>query len=259
MGKVIGIDLGTTNSCVALYEGGEATVIANAEGARTTPSIVAFAATGEKLVGQIAKRQAVTNPEQTIFAVKRLIGRKHDSDAVRTFAELAPFGIEPAENGDAWVEAGENLCSPQEISAVILAKMKETAADYLGEAVEDDERGLQHRGEPEGADDGAHERRLREGRGQGACGGLVAGLPALGGVYAEQADPVDGAAAPKVDGVAVDHAFQGAGPGVGPGRGRSEDERDQKLAEEARGDRNALPGHTTGREPDRTHHQRSPE
>jgi len=137
MGKVIGIDLGTTNSCVALFDSGEPQVVANAEGARTTPSIVAFTAVGDKLVGQIAKRQAVTNAEQTIFAVKRLIGRKLDSDEVKAFAEIAPFGIEAAENGDAWVRAGEKLASPQEISALVLSKMKETVSDFLGEPVVD--------------------------------------------------------------------------------------------------------------------------
>jgi molecular chaperone DnaK len=137
MGKVIGIDLGTTNSCVALFDSGEPQVVANAEGARTTPSIVAFTAVGEKLVGQIAKRQAVTNPDQTIFAVKRLIGRKFDSGEVKAFAEIAPFGIEAAENGDAWVRAGDKLASPQEISAQVLTKMKETVSDFLGEPVED--------------------------------------------------------------------------------------------------------------------------
>jgi molecular chaperone DnaK len=137
MGKVIGIDLGTTNSCVAVFEAGEPQVVANAEGARTTPSIVAFTAGGEKLVGQIARRQAVTNPDQTIYAVKRLIGRKVDSDEVRAFTDIAPFGIEAAENGDAWVKAGGKLCSPQEISAIVLAKMKDTVSDFIGEPVED--------------------------------------------------------------------------------------------------------------------------
>ena len=137
MGKVIGIDLGTTNSCVALLEGGEPQVLSNSEGARTTPSIVGFAASGEKLVGQIAKRQSVTNPENTIFAAKRLIGRRFGSDEVTNFAGIAPFAIEVAENGDAWVRVGDRAYSPQEISAMILAKMKETASDYLGEEVED--------------------------------------------------------------------------------------------------------------------------
>jgi molecular chaperone DnaK len=137
MRKVIGIDLGTTNSCVALFENGEPQVVANAEGARTTPSIVAFAGTGEKLVGQIAKRQAVTNPENTIFAVKRLIGRKFASDEVRAFARVAPFGVEAADNGDAWVRAGGRLASPQEISALVLAKMKDTVQDFIGAPVSD--------------------------------------------------------------------------------------------------------------------------
>ena len=137
MGKVIGIDLGTTNSCVAVMEGGEPQVIPNAEGARTTPSIVAFTETDEKLVGQIAKRQAVTNPDRTIFAQKRLIGRKRETEEVTRFANVAPFAIEPAENGDAWIGIGEKICSPEEISAIVLGKMKETAADFLGEPVTD--------------------------------------------------------------------------------------------------------------------------
>jgi len=137
MGKVIGIDLGTTNSCVALFEGREPTIIANAEGARTTPSIVAFTPAGERLVGQIAKRQAITNPEHTIFAVKRLIGRKFESEEVRSFQEIAPFEIEAAPNGDAWVRVDARAYSPQEISAMVLTKMKDTVADFLGEAVTD--------------------------------------------------------------------------------------------------------------------------
>jgi molecular chaperone DnaK len=137
MGKVIGIDLGTTNSCVAIMEGGSPVVIANTEGARTTPSMVAFTASGERLVGQIAKRQAVTNPGRTIFAVKRLIGRKLDSDEVSRFKEIAPFPVEAAENGDARVKVDDRLLSPQEIAAHVLAKMRETAADFLGEAVTD--------------------------------------------------------------------------------------------------------------------------
>ena len=137
MGKVIGIDLGTTNSCVAIMEGGSPVVIANAEGARTTPSMVAFTASGERLVGQIAKRQAVTNPERTIFAVKRLIGRKLDSDEAGRFREIAPFAVESAENGDAWVKLESRLLSPQEIAGHVLAKMRETAAEFLGEDVTD--------------------------------------------------------------------------------------------------------------------------
>jgi molecular chaperone DnaK len=137
MGKVIGIDLGTTNSCVALMESGAPQIIANAEGARTTPSMVAFTDTGEKLVGQIAKRQAVTNPERTVFAAKRLIGRKFESSEVQRFCGVAPFGVEAAENGDAWVRLSDRLCPPQEISALVLAKMRETASDYVGEVVTD--------------------------------------------------------------------------------------------------------------------------
>jgi molecular chaperone DnaK len=137
MGKVIGIDLGTTNSCVAVMEGGEPRVIPNAEGSRTTPSIVAFTDAGEQLVGQIAKRQAVTNPERTVFAAKRLIGRRFDSDEVSRFQRVAPFGVEAAENGDAWIRLGERQRAPQEISAIVLAKMKEVAAEFLGEPVTD--------------------------------------------------------------------------------------------------------------------------
>ena len=137
MSKVIGIDLGTTNSCVSVMEGGEPGVIANAEGTRTTPSMVAFAERGERLVGQQAKRQAVTNPENTLFAIKRLIGRKFDSDAVRKDIEISPFKIIKADNGDAWVEVRGKQYSAPEISAMILQKMKQTAEDYLGETVTD--------------------------------------------------------------------------------------------------------------------------
>ena len=137
MSKVIGIDLGTTNSCVAIMEGGEPVVIANSEGSRTTPSMVAFAESGERLVGQQAKRQAVTNPENTLFAIKRLIGRKFDTDAVRRDIAISPFKIVKADNGDAWVEARGQKCSAPEISAIVLQKMKKTAEDYLGETVTD--------------------------------------------------------------------------------------------------------------------------
>ena len=137
MSKVIGIDLGTTNSCVAVMSGGMAEVIANSEGSRTTPSMVGFTESGEKLVGQIAKRQAVTNPVRTVFACKRLIGRKFELDEVKGFADLAPFEIAAGGNGDAWVKIDDRNCSPQEISAMILTKMKDTAAEFLGEAVED--------------------------------------------------------------------------------------------------------------------------
>ncbi|MEJ2588788.1 MAG: molecular chaperone DnaK [Deltaproteobacteria bacterium] len=137
MGKTIGIDLGTTNSCVAVMEAGDPVVIANAEGSRTTPSIVAFTDSGERLVGQTAKRQAVTNPENTVFAVKRLIGRKYDSDAVKRDIKILPYEISKASNGDAHVKIRGKDYSPAEISAMILTKMKETAEDYLGEKVTD--------------------------------------------------------------------------------------------------------------------------
>jgi molecular chaperone DnaK len=136
MSKVIGIDLGTTNSCVAVMEGSIPKVIENAEGARTTPSIVAFTDDGERLVGQPAKRQAVTNPEKTFFAVKRLIGRRYDDPMVEKDKKLVPYGIVRAGNGDAWVSDGKNQYSPSQISAFILQKMKETAEAYLGAKVE---------------------------------------------------------------------------------------------------------------------------
>ena len=135
MAKIIGIDLGTTNSCVAVMEDGEPRVIENAEGDRTTPSIVAFTKDGEVLVGQSAKRQAVTNPTNTLFAIKRLIGRKFDEDVVQKDIDLVPYKIIKAENGDAWVEAGGKKMAAPEISARILMKMKKTAEDYLGEKV----------------------------------------------------------------------------------------------------------------------------
>jgi len=135
MAKVIGIDLGTTNSCVAVMEGGNAKVIENAEGARTTPSIVAFTKDGERLVGQPAKRQAVTNPDNTVFAVKRLIGRRFDDPMTKKDMELVPYKITKGPNGDAWVNAGGKDYSPSQISAFILQKMKETAEQYLGETV----------------------------------------------------------------------------------------------------------------------------
>ncbi|HLO27072.1 MAG TPA: Hsp70 family protein, partial [Geobacteraceae bacterium] len=137
MSKVIGIDLGTTNSCVAVMEGGEPVVIANVEGSRTTPSMVAFAESGERLVGQQAKRQAVTNPENTLFAIKRLIGRKFDTDVVKRDIAISPFKIVRADNGDAWVEVRDKRYSPSEISAMVLQKMKQTAENYLGETVTD--------------------------------------------------------------------------------------------------------------------------
>ncbi len=137
MGKTIGIDLGTTNSCVAVIEGGTPHVIENAEGARTTPSIVAFMDNGEKLVGSPAKRQAVTNPQNTLYAIKRLIGRRFNDAEVKKDRENAPFSIVEGDNGDAWVEAGGEKMAPSQISSMTLQKMKQTAEDYLGEAVTD--------------------------------------------------------------------------------------------------------------------------
>ena len=135
MSKVIGIDLGTTNSCVAIMEGKDVRVIENAEGARTTPSMVAFSDSGERLVGQSAKRQAVTNPTNTLYAVKRLIGRRFDDPLVSKDKGLVPFGIVRGDNGDAWVEARGEKYSPSQVSAFVLGKMKETAEAYLGETV----------------------------------------------------------------------------------------------------------------------------
>ena len=135
MSKVIGIDLGTTNSCVAVMEGGEPVVIPNSEGSRTTPSIVAFTDGAERLVGQIAKRQAVTNPENTLFAVKRLIGRKLESPEAKRAVTVSPFRVVASPNGDAWIDVRGKLLSPQEVSAQVLLKMKQTAEDYLGEQV----------------------------------------------------------------------------------------------------------------------------
>ena len=132
MSKVIGIDLGTTNSCVAVMDGKTPKVIENAEGMRTTPSVVAFTEDGEILVGQAAKRQAVTNPEYTFFAIKRLIGRKMDDPMVKKDAAMVPYKIVPGPNGDAWVQGRDKKLSPAEISAFILKKMKETAESYLG-------------------------------------------------------------------------------------------------------------------------------
>jgi molecular chaperone DnaK len=138
MGRIIGIDLGTTNSCVAIMEGNVAKVIENSEGARTTPSIIAYQEDGEVLVGASAKRQAVTNPKNTLYAVKRLIGRKFAEKEVQKDIDLMPYKIAAADNGDAWVEVrGSNRMAPQQVSADILRKMKKTAEDYLGEAVTD--------------------------------------------------------------------------------------------------------------------------
>src|SRR5690606_15558219 len=135
MGKIIGIDLGTTNSCVALMEGGKPKVIENAEGTRTTPSVVAYTEDGEILVGQPAKRQAVTNPTNTLFAIKRLIGRQFKDQIVQKDIKMVPYKITEADNGDAWVEARGERYAPPQISAQVLQKMKKTAEDYLGEPV----------------------------------------------------------------------------------------------------------------------------
>ena len=135
MGKIIGIDLGTTNSCVSVLEGGKARVIENAEGGRTTPSIVAYTEEGEILVGQSAKRQAVTNPINTLFAVKRLIGRRFEDDVVQKDIKMVPYNIVKADNGDAWVQVKDNKMAPPQVSAEVLRKMKKTAEEYLGESV----------------------------------------------------------------------------------------------------------------------------
>src|SRR5476651_1914462 len=133
MGKIIGIDLGTTNSCVAVMESGQPTVIPNQEGNRTTPSVVAFAKTGERLVGQVAKRQAVTNPENTVFSIKRFMGRKFDE--VSEEMKMVPYEVVRASNGDARVNANGKEYSPPEISAMILQKLKQAAEDHLGTSV----------------------------------------------------------------------------------------------------------------------------
>ena len=143
MARVVGIDLGTTNSCVAFLEGDKPVVIPNAEGSRTTPSIVAIAASGERLVGQLAKRQALTNPDHTVHAVKRLIGRKKDDPAIAQHLAVAPYEVVAAENGDARVRLRSGKAggtefrdySPAEISAMVLSKMKEVAEEYLGDSV----------------------------------------------------------------------------------------------------------------------------
>ncbi|HET9314115.1 MAG TPA: Hsp70 family protein, partial [Vicinamibacteria bacterium] len=137
MGKVIGIDLGTTNSCVAVMEGGAPQVIPNQEGARTTPSIVGFTAKGERLVGQIAKRQALTNPKNTVFAVKRLIGRKFNSAEVEQARRFMPYGLTESPNGDVHIQIEDKIYSPPEISAFVLQKLKAAAEDYLGEPVDE--------------------------------------------------------------------------------------------------------------------------
>ena len=135
MGKIIGIDLGTTNSCVAVLEGDQPKVIENAEGERTTPSVVAFTDDDQTLVGRPAKRQAVTNPNDTLYAIKRLIGRTFDDPTTKKDIDTVPYKIVKADNGDAWVEARGQKMAPPEVSAKVLQKMKATAEDYLGEKV----------------------------------------------------------------------------------------------------------------------------
>ncbi|WP_287831974.1 Hsp70 family protein, partial [Idiomarina sp.] len=135
MGKIIGIDLGTTNSCVAVLDGGKPRVIENGEGDRTTPSVVAFTDDGETLVGAPAKRQAVTNPNKTLFAIKRLIGRRFQDDEVQRDIGIMPYNIVKADNGDAWVEIDGDKKAPPQISAEVLKKMKKTAEEFLGEKV----------------------------------------------------------------------------------------------------------------------------
>src|SRR6202453_199582 len=135
MAKVIGIDLGTTNSCVAIMEGGDPVVIANSEGSRTTPSVVAFTEAGERLVGQIAKRQSITTPSNTVFAIKRLMGRRYEDGEVQKASKVLPYKVVKNDDGAAWVEVRGKKYSPPEISAFILQKMKQTAEDYLGEKV----------------------------------------------------------------------------------------------------------------------------
>ncbi|HBC58585.1 MAG TPA: molecular chaperone DnaK, partial [Gammaproteobacteria bacterium] len=135
MGKIIGIDLGTTNSCVAVMEGNTPRVIENSEGDRTTPSIVAFTEDGETLVGQPAKRQAVTNPDKTLFAIKRLIGRRFDDKVVQRDVKMVPYKIVKADNGDAWVSVNSEKMAPPQVSAHVLRKMKKTAEEFLGQEV----------------------------------------------------------------------------------------------------------------------------
>ena len=135
MSKVIGIDLGTTNSCVSVMEGDKPRIIENSEGSRTTPSIIAYMEDGEILIGAPAKRQAVTNPKSTLYAVKRLIGRRYEDDEVQKDIELMPFEIVKADNGDAWVSVRDEKLAPPQVSAEVLRKMKKTAEDYLGQDV----------------------------------------------------------------------------------------------------------------------------
>ena len=137
MSKIIGIDLGTTNSCLAVIEGGQPKVIENAEGGRTTPSVIAYTDSSEVLVGTPAKRQAVTNPQKTLHAIKRLIGRRFEDDVVKKDMEMVPYKIIKADNGDAWVEVDDKKLAPPQISAEILKKLKKTAENYLGQEVKE--------------------------------------------------------------------------------------------------------------------------
>ncbi len=137
MGKIIGIDLGTTNSCVAFVDNGEPRVIPNAEGSRTTPSVVSFAKDGERRVGSVAKRQGVTNPENTVFAIKRLMGLDFKAEAAEKHAKMVPYAVVESERGDAWVQIEDHQYSPPEISAMVLEKMREVAESFLGEDVEE--------------------------------------------------------------------------------------------------------------------------
>ena len=136
MGKIIGIDLGTTNSCVSIVENGKPLVIVNAEGGRTTPSVVAYTDDGQNLVGTAAKRQAITNPKKTLFAIKRLVGRRFSDKETKKQRSLAPFEIIKADNGDAWLKIDDEKIAPQQIAAKVLQKMKKTAEDYLGEKIQ---------------------------------------------------------------------------------------------------------------------------
>lgn len=137
MSKVVGIDLGTTNSCIVVMEGGTPQVIPNQEGARTTPSIVAFTSKGERLVGQIAKRQALTNPQNTVYSVKRLIGRRFNSPEIQSASKVLPYQIIESANGDAHIQIDDKVYAPPEIAAIVLQKLKAAAEDYLGEQVEE--------------------------------------------------------------------------------------------------------------------------
>ncbi len=187
MAKVIGIDLGTTNSCVAVMEGGEPVVIPNAEGGRTTPSVVAVSKTGERLVGQVAKRQAITNPDNTVYSIKRLMGRKFSDPDVQRDLKLLSYKVEAAPNGDAQVRLGDRAYSPPEVSAMILQKLKTDAEAYLGETGHgsgDHGPGLLQRQPAPGDQGRRHDRRPRgtahHQRANGGLAGLRAGQEGRG-------------------------------------------------------------------------------